>query len=226
MVLPDAASKTRYVSISPTMYSFVKIAVNVKRKATKKKSLDYKKATSYFKSSKKYGTDWRRRYAAGWLIGGGTIKNISKAERKKVNAEKKKAEAISKKRLSLADSRFLPDGTNCQGVTKYVEHPKTDYPRWWYWDSCKSNLIVRNAGISITIVGVLGPLTGNPGVTALTSLYSAGAGITIPMVGSAQANSKKSAIIIKGGPPRKYEPTKPTKQNPLRYQLPVRIDPQ
>ncbi len=41
-----------------------------------------------------------------------------------------------------------------------------------------------------------------------------------------QADSDLNAIIVKNGDIVKVEPKNPTPQNPVRYQVPVRISPQ
>jgi len=211
------APTTHSARVSVKQYKAMKKVVRVKRKADGR-TLDYREAKKEF--GKK--VSWRRQFAAGWKLGGGELTHVSKAETKAISKTRKRYQPPA----PPLDARLLQAAPNCRGRTGHELHPGTDYYHWDYFNSCQTNKIIRNLTWCLGGAGFVGTVAGNPGVGAIMALFMFMCGGAVAWIAAPQADSDLNAIIVKNGDIVKVEPKNPTPQNPVRYQVPVRISPQ
>jgi hypothetical protein len=202
--------------VSPTEYKALRLSAKLK-KQTRGQTLDYRKAKKIFGKGATRAS-WRRQYTAGWKTAGGKTSHVSKAERKKIEAERKKYQPKS----------AIGTLAKCEGKSGYVrlDPSQNDYFNLNYFDSCETNKLTRNIGWCVGIAGGIAMMIPHPAVVAIMSLFVTGCGGTYAWVIAARDNSSLRAVIVKTGNVTKAQPANPTPQNPVRYQVPVRIVPQ
>lgn len=209
----DAPAVRHTVSISTTQYKAVKYGVRA-AKTAKGRTLDYRQARKVF--GKK--VSWRRQFAGGWLGGNSKLTHVSSAERKAIAREVRKHHGVAAQTINK----------KCMGWSGWKKPANQNYWNDWYYDSCRTNLIVRNLTWCVGSAGMLAGWIGSAsaGTAAIISLLVFGCGAAIPWITTAQANSAVSAIIIRTGDVSTQLPKNPTPQNPRLYQVPVIIYPQ
>lgn len=201
------------------MFPGVKMAAKLKSE-TKGATMDYRKARKIFGSHR----SWRREYAAGWLAAGKKISHVTAAERREIAKARKRH--LKPRDLRAGSFRLTPDGgSNCRGRSGYVrlDERRSDYFNRYYFDSCQTNVIIRNFGSCMGVAGLLAGLIPNPGTAATAALVIFGCGAASSWVQTAQANSSVSAIIVETGRYVKYTPRT---GGASRYQTPVKVRPQ
>lgn len=179
----------------------------------KTKTIDYKKADKFDHGR----TTFRRKSVAWFAWGGGKIKNISKAERKKVRSYFPKrshhdvrfedkidaAQTVSPLGASSVDagpSRApAKAGWTCTGTRKviYVDSRiiKNTYARQIYLDSCAANVAQYAAGAGVIAFGVLAFYFPPSAEVALWGGAILGLGaLTIELF---QDSSSKDAVVIR-----------------------------
>jgi hypothetical protein len=138
-------------------------------KAGGRRTMDYRKADKYDQGH----PTARRRVVAGFILGGGKVGHISKAELKRVRAYIPKGNPYK----GLPKNVFgVPQ---CEGVSKTVKyHPVPSRNFRIYMNSCDTSLtIFTMTSISVTM-GVIGAaLAFNPASAALAFVVGVGAGL-------------------------------------------------
>jgi hypothetical protein len=157
---------------------------------------------------------WRRELAAGYIMGGGIVTNISKAERKKVYAEipgryKGCQVCVSPAGAAPSDVTLAPDpGTKgCTGRNdknwKYKGSPI--FVHWvdanLYLNSCETDLLQRNMTYTAVAFGIIAVVCG---ISVIALGYGIAFGIASGLLAMGanevdyrQKRSNKDAVVFK-----------------------------
>jgi hypothetical protein len=169
-------------SVSKSQMVGLKIARSVAN-STKGRTLDYKFARKKFGSHYIY----RRQFAGSWVAAGGSIKNISAAERKKVYKYRIRARVSS--------AAISAKAGNCTGDTAFFSFGSGS-SSYHFFDSCATNNLKANLTFCMTGAGFTAALFRHEGVSVSVSILIAACGVSSTWISTAQSNSAKNAIVI------------------------------
>jgi hypothetical protein len=186
------------VTLSTTQWKAAKLVAKARNSAVSKGggTMDYTKVKKIFAANKKYGTDWRRQMAAGYRQTGGKIKNMSKAENKKVETLRKKIYGREKPRRTMTGSR-LSFGPNCTGKSGKVVINKRESHT--YFNSCQTNDIAYAWAGCVATMGAVIKWLAKKVPQAEIPAYLVGGFCTLELgtLKRAQENSSVKAVYVR-----------------------------
>jgi hypothetical protein len=139
--LPDATAGSG-VTVSATEWKAAGYVTKARNTAMSARgyTMYYKKMKSVFGTKNATLVSWRRQMAAAHKQAGGRIKDLSKAESKKVEAMRKKMygkRKVLNPKSDVVAKVALPDGPNCKGKSGRVTVNRNESHK--YYNSCETS---------------------------------------------------------------------------------------